>query len=280
MCTVCLGYGCMGQLPGMGGIRNSENFILNCKGWKLLPDGPFEYRTVPVRLAPMTGGQMNVGHPDEEHFYTDMIGACVRGGIELSIGDGSPDTKLLWGIKAVREAGKKAAVFIKPYENRRVLERLEWAQEIASHGGIDIDAYNIATMRNQAKLEKKTASNLNEIKKFLSGRGIPFVIKGIFTREDMDLVRELRPDVAFVSNHGGRVDGPKGSTAEFLRNNIEELKKNCGNVWVDGGIRDSVDYAKAVSWGADEVLVGRPFATAVLPEFNGVFPDKKFFCGQ
>mgnify|MGYP006379988339 CR=1 FL=1 len=29
-----MGFGCKGQLPGMGGVNQSENFLLNCSGWK------------------------------------------------------------------------------------------------------------------------------------------------------------------------------------------------------------------------------------------------------
>ena len=33
-CKVCNGYGCKGQMPGMGGPNQSKNFILNCAAWK------------------------------------------------------------------------------------------------------------------------------------------------------------------------------------------------------------------------------------------------------
>ena len=98
----------------------------------------------------------------------------------LSIGDGCPDEKLLWGIEAVKSVNKKAAVFIKPYENKKILERIEWSASVAECIGIDIDAYNIVTMRNKVNLEKKTEKNLVEIKNRLSALGLPFVLKGIF----------------------------------------------------------------------------------------------------
>lgn len=34
LCARCDGYGCRGQLPGMGGVFNSANFIANCLAWK------------------------------------------------------------------------------------------------------------------------------------------------------------------------------------------------------------------------------------------------------
>ena len=114
-------------------------------------------------------------------------------------------------------------------------------------------------MKNLITLEKKTPNQLIEIKK---NTKLPFAIKGIFTQEDIELVKEVKPDIAYISNHGGRVETRIGSTAEFLQNNSEELKKYCGEVWVDGGIRGPLDIATAMALGANRILVGRPFVTA------------------
>lgn len=247
----------------MGGFDGNKNFILNCSDWKKIPDGDFSDNSSFLRLAPMTGAVENTGYDEEKKFYFDMVNKCVENGIRLSIGDGCPDEKLLWGIEAVECAGKKAAVFIKPYENKKILERMEWAEKIMEYCGIDIDAYNIITMRNKVKLEKKTCENLMEIKNYLGKKNIPFIVKGIFTEEDVSLVRELKPDVAFISNHGGRVPQREGSTAQFLAERGLELKKYCGQLWIDGGIRSMEDFNKAQSYGVSEILVGRPFVTAL-----------------
>lgn len=262
-CPVCLGRGCIGQLPGMGGEDSNRNFILNCDEWKKIPSGKFSDAKAILRLAPMTGAEQNIGYDDEKQYYFDMMKACADSNTAISIGDGTPDEKLLYGIEAVKSVGKKAAVFIKPYENKKVLERMEWAEEISEYSGIDIDAFNILTMRNAAHLEKKTVENLREVQKFLAGKNIPFVLKGIFTKEDIDLIKELKPDVAFVSNHGGRVPTETGSVAEFLCRNADEIRNCCGEIWVDGGIRTKEDFAKAQSYGVTNILLGRPYVTAL-----------------
>lgn len=262
-CSVCLGRGCINQLPGMGGEDGNKNFILNCDGWKKIPSGPFADSKTILRLAPMTGAEQNMGYDGERQYYFDMMKSCAESGTGISIGDGTPDCKLLWGIEAVKSVEKKAAVFIKPYENKKILERMEWAEEIAESCGIDIDAYNILTMRNAAHLEKKSVENLREVQKFLAAKNIPFVIKGIFTDEDLELVRELKPDVAFISNHGGRVPARTGSVAEFLAAHADEIRNNCGEIWVDGGIRTKADFEKARSYGVTNVLLGRPYVTAL-----------------
>ena len=283
-CTKCEGFGCKGEMPGMGGPAESANFIENVAGWKRLvarfldnpTEGQDDKMTSPdgghnlpaIRLAPMTGAVENVGYHDERSFYFDLIIAACSAGINLSIGDGCPDEKLLFGIEAIKAAihffpQARAAVFIKPYENRRILERMEWSQEVAEIYGVDIDSYNIVTMRNKVNLEKKTSSQLRELK---AATSLPFAIKGVFTEEDLKLVAELKPDIVVVSNHGGRIETRRGSTADFLLEHGATLRSNCGQLWVDSGIRTCRDLLVAAKLGASQVMVGRPVVTALCQD--------------
>ena len=154
----------------------------------------------------------------------------------------------------------QAAVFIKPYPNERIFERLEWSYSVAEIIGIDIDSYNILTMRRLVQLEKKTAAKLIELKRRVH---IPFALKGIFTAQDVDLVKQVKPDIVVISNHGGRVENRIGSTAEFLAEYGVVLKNQCKELWVDGGIRKLRDIQAAGAWGVAQVMVGRPFITAL-----------------
>lgn len=256
-------------MPGMGGPNASRNFLLNCAAWKKIADGNcISKRKIDIRLAPITGAVENVGYPEEKQFYTDLVSACCEAGVSLCIGDGCPDFKLQYGIAAVKQVQnkfpqKKAAVIIKPYPNEKILERIEWALDVAETVGIDIDSYNIVTMRNLVHLEKKSPEQLVQIKKRLARSGIPFAIKGVFTEDDIETVKAVHPDIVYVSNHGGRVDTRAGSTAEFLAEHSMVLSANCGELWIDGGIRTASNVQKAASYGVTTVLAGRPFISAL-----------------
>ncbi len=275
-CKICDGKGCIGEMPGMGGPLQSTNFIANCAAWSKIPFGKNKFvldmeksdLIKKIRLAPITGAVENIGYGDEKQYYFDMIKSCDEAKIALSIGDGTPDFKFFWGIDAVKEIQKsspqkKAAVFIKPYPQEKYFERMEKSLSVAQIFGIDIDSYNILTMRNLVHLEKKTAQQLLKIKKISHSKNIPFAVKGIFTKEDLELVKEVQPDIIYISNHGGRVETKRGSTAEFLAENADFLKKFCNELWIDGGIRNFTDEKKALSYGADCVLLGRPFISAL-----------------
>ncbi len=269
----------------MGGVFGGKNNVLNCAAWKKIfselnqsqiQNAESKLKEAGAkffRLAPITGAVENIGWRDEESFYAPFIKSCAEAKIDLAIGDGVPDQKLLFGINAVRAlAPQKAAVFLKPYPQEKLFERIEWAADVAEFFGVDIDAYNIATMRGKAHLEKKSATHLRKLRRAAK---VPFVVKGIFTKDDLRLVEELRPDVALVSNHGGRVETEIGSTAEFLQNNFAFLKKHCGQVWIDGGIRTKQDAIAAAALGAEHILLGRPLISAFC---KGGEQSVKNFC--
>lgn len=263
-CAECDGYGCLGELPGMGGVFQSANFISNCSAWQTYySDTLCDDVLPPIRLAPITGGVENVGYGDEAAFYFDLIEACAEAGFLLSIGDGYPDAKIQGGLAALQRYGKTGAVFIKPYPNPRIFERIDWVRSSADLVGIDIDSYNIVTMRNLVQLEQKDAQSLKEIQRYAQK---PFAIKGIFLPENVELVKELRPDVAVISNHGGRIETRRGSTADFLAEYGSTLRKFAGEVWVDGGLRSRMDIVTAKRLGAAQVMIGRPCITALLKD--------------
>lgn len=275
-CARCNGCGCPDMLPGLGGVMGGVNFQANYADWKALAatidaDELDAVEVLPskLRCGPVTGAVENIGYANEEDFYYPYLKNACQAGFGLCIGDGCPDEKLKFGIEAVEkiegEAGASldAAFFLKPYPQARLFERIEWIGPHARYIGIDIDSYNILTMRNLVNLERKSAAQLEEFRKVSK---VPFVIKGVFTDEDIELVKEVHPDVVYISNHGGRVETRKGSTADFLAAEGPKLKKYCNQIWVDGGIRTRHDIQTALYYGADQVIMARPLIRATFDD--------------
>lgn len=275
-CARCDGNACVGEMPGMGGVSGSGNFKANYAAWeniatRLFPPstetGTIDANAEPlpdIWLAPMTGAVENIGYHSERDFYFDMIAACHSADINIAVGDGIPDEKLLFGLHALAREKTKGAVFIKPYGNEKIFERIEASSAVAKIIGVDIDAYAIVTMRNLANLEKKTVAQLQEIQNKVHAAGMSFAVKGIFFPEEKELLENLRPDIAVVSNHGGRVETRSGSTAEFLADYGTVFAPLCGELWVDGGLRTNAHIRAAGRLGAAAVMIGRPFVSALL----------------
>ena len=289
-CLRCNGYGCPDMLPGLGGVMGGVNFQANCADWKALAGtvssealDAVEVLPSKIRCGPVTGAVENIGFANEGDFYYPYLKNAYDAGFGLCIGDGCPDEKLKFGIAAVEKietdagvdvgtgAGGSpldAAFFLKPYPQERLFERIEWIGSHARYIGIDIDSYNILTMRNLVNLERKTAAQLEEFRK---RTGVPFVIKGVFTEADIELVKEVHPDVVYISNHGGRVETRKGSTADFLAAEGSKLKKYCDQLWIDGGIRTHRDIQTALYYGADQVIMARSPIRATFDEHYAEF---------
>lgn len=276
-CKECLGKGCIGELPGMGGVEKNGNFIKNCQDWKKLYE---EFAADPQKkdllqiqgniheklgIAPVTGAVQNIGFDSEKDFYLPYFWCAAATHIAICVGDGYPDEKLELGIQACQKLGKKAYFFFKPYPDEVLKKRIAMAKPYAIAMGMDLDAYNIVTMRNQVNLEQKTAEQLEW---FRTETGLPLMIKGVFSQKDLQLCKMVHPDIAVISNHGGRVDTEEGSTAQFLYKHSNSLKEYCSEFWVDGGIRTAKDVQVACFLGASKVLVARPFISGLCQ--NGI----------
>lgn len=288
-CPECNGYGCPDMLPGLGGVMGGQNFQANVEAWARLSESAaaalddVEIAPCKIRCGPVTGAVENIGFDREADFYYPYLKNAYDAGFGLCIGDGCPDEKLKFGVEAVKKlkeekgggASVNAAFFLKPYPQERLFERVEWVKPCADYIGIDIDSYNILTMRNLVNLERKSAAQLEEFRKV---SGLPFVIKGVFTAADLELVKEVRPDVVYISNHGGRVETRLGSTGDFLKAYADELKNYCDQIWVDGGIRTRRDIQTALYYGADQVIMARPLIRASFDEHYKDFCKELFRC--
>ena len=273
MCKKCDGFGCKGELPGMGGVYESENFIKNVSAWNEFYNNFSDEQKNEISListegkiglAPVTGAIQNIGFENEEDFYLPYFETGIAKNYFICSGDGTPDDKLKFSLDAVKKLGIKSYFFLKPYPDEILKNRISLVKDYALGIGVDIDAYNIVTMRNLVHLEKKTSQSLGRLKEYSS---LPLLVKGIFTQEDIELCKVLKPDVAVISNH---VETEKGSTCSFLYKNAKILKNYVKELWVDGGLRTQKNIQTALYLGADRVLIARPLIAETCRKFMGI----------
>ncbi len=86
----------------------------------------------------------------------------------------------------------------------------------------------------------------------------PVLLKGVMNPDDAELAVKAGASGIIVSNHGGRNLDTVPATIEALPFVVEKVEGRVP-VLVDGGIRRGTDVVKAIAYGANAVLIGRPY---------------------
>lgn len=86
----------------------------------------------------------------------------------------------------------------------------------------------------------------------------PLVVKGILDGDDAVRAVEAGADAVVVSNHGGRQLDCVPATIDVLPQVVAAVNGRA-EVLLDSGVRRGADVVKAMSLGANAVLIGRPY---------------------
>jgi 4-hydroxymandelate oxidase len=87
---------------------------------------------------------------------------------------------------------------------------------------------------------------------------VPIFLKGVLHPDDADLGVKAGVAGIMVSNHGGRNLDTALATIDALPAIVEKVRGRVP-VIVDGGVRRGTDVLKALAYGANAVMIGRPF---------------------
>ncbi len=88
------------------------------------------------------------------------------------------------------------------------------------------------------------------------------IIKGVMSPDDAVKIKEAGADAIQVSNHGGR----QLDSATAAINMLPLIRKSLGNDFpliFDSGIRSGSDIVRALAFGADYAMIGRPVMYAM-----------------
>jgi L-lactate dehydrogenase (cytochrome) len=88
------------------------------------------------------------------------------------------------------------------------------------------------------------------------------IIKGVMSPDDAKQIKEAGADAIQVSNHGGR----QLDSATAAINMLPLIRKSVGSDFpliFDSGIRSGSDIVRALAFGADYAMIGRPVMYAM-----------------
>jgi 4-hydroxymandelate oxidase len=279
VCPVCNGRICAGEVPGMGGLGTGVGFTNNVNA---LADVKFNLRTIhavklpnmavkllgfpleiPVMAAPIGGISLNMrGAMSEVDYVSAIVSGCAKAGVVAMTGDGPKPEVFTAGLAALEKEEGRVIPVIKPREPEQII-RL--AHEAAAAGalafGMDIDAAALVNMTRAGQaVGPKSFSELQYIKQHTT---IPFIVKGIMTRDEAEACYQAGVDAIVVSNHGGRALDHTPGTAQVLGEISQAVKGKIG-IFVDGAVQTGADILKMLALGADAVLIGRFLAKAAV----------------
>lgn len=285
-CPVCNGKACGGKIPGPGAKGSGTVAIQNYDAWQKLyvnmdticenkpVDLSFELFgqtfAAPVFVAPIGALKLHYGEKYDDLEYNDiLVSAAAGAGIAAFTGDGTNPAVMEGATRAVKEAGGKGIPTVKPWDIHTLEEKFKLVAESGAFAcAMDIDAAGLPFLKGLTP--PAGSKSVEELREIIAKVGVPFILKGIMTVKGARKAKEAGAAGIVVSNHGGRVLDQCPPTAEVLEDIVEAVGKDM-KIFVDGGIRSGVDVFKALALGADAVLIGRPYVTAVYGgEMEGV----------
>ncbi len=280
VCNVCDGVECRGKMPGIGGVGNGNAFIRNYKdinkiliktkiihGIKNVDTSSDFFHvklSLPLIAAPISGCDINLGGNITEMDYDlCIIEGCKENGIIGFLGDRANDNLYKIGLEAIKKFNGFGGIIFKPgTDQKELIKRFSEAKNVnVKFIGIDIDA--AAFLKMKLYNQNVSPKNVEELIELKNSTNIPFIVKGIMTIDDALLSIKSGADAIVVSNHGGRITDNHPSSVSVLKE-IAEAARGKIKIILDGGIRSGEDIFKAIALGADYVMIGRPFAIAVM----------------
>ena len=110
--------------------------------------------------------------------------------------------------------------------------------------------------------ESRGSTDWDTLKRIRNAWKGKLIVKGVMSQEDAIKIKEAGADGIQVSNHGGR----QLESATSAINALPLIRKALGKEFpllFDSGIRSGGDIVRALAFGADYVMIGRPLMYAI-----------------
>jgi len=190
---------------------------------------------------------------------------CPNGMAEMARGASSAGAVVWSGMGAKEElesmtaTGAQVLKIIKPYADREsIRDKIRHAESCGALAvGIDIDhafdrrhGYDVIENMPMFPMTQKEVAELVKFTK------LPFVIKGVLSRQDARKCLDAGVQGMVISHHNGRVDCAVPPLM-ILPEILEETKGKVP-LFVDCSLQTGLDVFKALALGATACSVGRP----------------------
>ena len=204
VCSQCDGRGCIGHIPGFGGLRRSRSFLRNIAAlneYGLImnslrgiaePSTETEFfgqkLSMPVMVAPIGAITLNCkveGEPEQVEKEYDLAvaaGAATAGTLAFC-GDGGAPYMYEGTLAASAACPGRVIPTIKPREDDKIIEKIAQGEAAGAPAtACDIDAATLVNMRllGQPVGPKNEAS----IRRICQESPLPFVVKGIMSAKE------------------------------------------------------------------------------------------------
>ena len=124
---------------------------------------------------------------------------------------------------------------------------------------------NYETSKNGSKFvrsESRGSTDWETLKRIRNAWDGKLVVKGVMSQQDALKIKDEGADAIQVSNHGGRQLESATSAINALPLIRETLGKEFPLIF-DSGVRSGGDIVRALAFGADYVMIGRPLMYAI-----------------
>jgi isopentenyl diphosphate isomerase/L-lactate dehydrogenase-like FMN-dependent dehydrogenase len=170
-------------------------------------------------------------------------------------------------LKALVKTGVPLASTVKPFKDRKIVyQALDEIQEAGvTWAGLEIDVGWGTKIRDQAMVSDCEPLSFREIGELRKRVTVPFILKGVLSREDALKALDAGADGIVVSNHGAHTLDYLPHPLQVLDEIMETVKGRI-TVMADGGFRRGSDVLKGLALGPSLIGLGRPILYALAAD--------------
>jgi 4-hydroxymandelate oxidase len=161
-------------------------------------------------------------------------------------------------VREVLDTGVPTVRIVKPFRDiETMIRELKEAEEGGAVAvGTDIDFFYGGKRGDKIFVaDAMSPKTMTELRRLVNATRLPFILKGVLSAQDAGKALEIGAGGIVVSNHSGVVIDYSAHPLEVLQEIMDAVGGKIP-ILVDSGFRRGSDVMKALSLGADAVLVG------------------------